>query len=100
MRVTDIQIELATIRPQDHAVCFSRGGDDELIGLVKIFDILYLNDTHLTHKRLSERKRLLKSGKIFKNIEDYQGRLEFAEEQRGKSGKDIRAMLERILETK
>jgi ATP-dependent DNA ligase len=67
---------------------------------VKIFDILYLNDTHLTHKRLSERKRLLKSGKIFKDIEDYQGRLEFAEEKRGKSGKDIRAMLERILETK
>lgn len=67
---------------------------------VKIFDILYLNDNHLTHKRLSERKRLLKSGKIFKDIESYQGRLEFAEERRGKSGKDIRAMLERILETK
>lgn len=69
-------------------------------GTVKIFDVLYLNDTHLTHKRLSERKRLLHSGKIFKDIEDYQGRLEFAEERRGKSGKDIRAMLERILETK
>jgi DNA ligase-4 len=67
---------------------------------VKIFDILYLNDVCLTHKRLSERKRLLLSNKIFNNIDDYKGRIEYAEEQKGKSGKDIRAMLERILETK
>ncbi|WWC66828.1 uncharacterized protein I206_100735 [Kwoniella pini CBS 10737] len=66
----------------------------------KIFDILYLNDRCLTHKRLSERKRLMRSNRIFKNIEEYKGRLEFAEEQKGKNGKDIRAMLERILETK
>ncbi|WWC58136.1 uncharacterized protein I303_100671 [Kwoniella dejecticola CBS 10117] len=66
----------------------------------KIFDILYLNDRCLTHKRLSERKRLIRSNRIFKNIEEYKGRLEFAEEQKGKNGKDIRAMLERILETK
>jgi DNA ligase-4 len=67
---------------------------------VKLFDILYLNDVCLTHKRLSERKRLLRSNRIFKNMENYIGRIEFAEESRGKSGKDIRAMLERILETK
>lgn len=71
-----------------------------LITPVKIFDILYLNDKCLTHKRLSERKRLLQSKRIFPNLEEYKGRLEFAEESRGKTGKDIRAMLERILETK
>ena len=71
-----------------------------LIIPVKIFDILYLNDKCLTHKRLSERKRLLQSKRIFPNLEEYKGRLEFAEESRGKTGKDIRAMLERILETK
>jgi DNA ligase-4 len=49
---------------------------------------------------LSERKKLLKSGRVFKNIENFKGRLEFAEEERGKTGKDIRAMLERILETR
>ena len=67
---------------------------------VKLFDILYLNDHVLTGKRVSERKRLLKSGKVFKELDDYKGRLEFAEEKTGKSGKDIRDMLERILETK
>ncbi|KAK4686832.1 DNA ligase 4, partial [Tremellales sp. Uapishka_1] len=67
----------------------------------KIFDILYLNDKCLTHMRLSERKRLLKSGRVFNNnLQDHKGRMEFAEEQKGKSGKDIRAMLDRILETK
>jgi DNA ligase-4 len=49
---------------------------------------------------LSERKRLLKSGRIFRNLDDYKGRIEFVDEERGKSGKDIRAMLERILESK
>lgn len=65
-----------------------------------MFDILYLNDKCLTSKRLSERKRLLKSGRIFPDIDKYKGRLEFAEERKGKNGKDIRAMLEKILETK
>jgi hypothetical protein len=68
--------------------------------VVKVFDILYLNDKVLTNKRLSERKRVLKSGRIFKDLDEYKGRLEFAEEGRGKSGKDIRAMLESILESK
>ncbi|WVR03601.1 hypothetical protein IAU60_000593 [Kwoniella sp. DSM 27419] len=66
----------------------------------KIFDILYLNDKCLTYKRLSERKRLLYSNRIFRNMQEYKGRLEYADEQTGKNGKDIRAMLERILETK
>ncbi|WWD08963.1 hypothetical protein V865_007078 [Kwoniella europaea PYCC6329] len=66
----------------------------------KIFDILYLNDRCLTHKRLSERKRLMRSDRIFRNIDEYKGRLEYAEEHRGKNGKDIRAMLERILESR
>lgn len=74
--------------------------DTPLINPVKVFDILLLNDKHLTHKRLSERKRLLHSGRIFNDIESFKGRIEFAEESRGKSGKDIRAMLERILESK
>ena len=43
---------------------------------------------------------MLRSGRIFSNIDAYAGRLEFAEERLGKNGKDIRAMLERILETK
>ncbi|KIR37254.1 hypothetical protein I307_00236 [Cryptococcus deuterogattii 99/473] len=68
--------------------------------LVKVFDILFLNDHCLSRKRLSERKRLLRSGKIFKNIEDYKGRLEFVDEKRGKSAKDIREYLERVVETK
>ncbi|KGB77341.2 hypothetical protein CNBG_3179 [Cryptococcus deuterogattii R265] len=66
----------------------------------KVFDILFLNDHCLSRKRLSERKRLLRSGKIFKNIEDYKGRLEFVDEKRGKSAKDIREYLERVVETK
>ncbi|BEI97354.1 hypothetical protein CcaverHIS631_0209430 [Cutaneotrichosporon cavernicola] len=66
----------------------------------KVFDILFLNDRCLTGARLSERKRLLKSGRVFRNLEDYKGRIEFVDEERGKSGKDIRAMLERILESK
>jgi DNA ligase-4 len=67
---------------------------------VKVFDILYLNDKCLTHTRLSERKRLLQSKRIFADLSPYKGRLEFAEESRGKTGKDIRAMLERILESR
>lgn len=67
---------------------------------VKVFDILYLNDTCLTGKRLSERKRLLRSNKIFQNLDDYVGRIEFVDEERGRTGKDIRAMLERVLEQK
>ncbi|RXK40753.1 hypothetical protein M231_02005 [Tremella mesenterica] len=66
----------------------------------KVFDILYLNDKCLTGKRLSERKRLLHSNRVFKDIDQYKGRLEFAAEERGKSGKDIRAMLEKILESR
>ncbi|OCF31187.1 DNA ligase 4 [Kwoniella heveanensis BCC8398] len=66
----------------------------------KIFDILYLNDRCLTHKRLSERKRLMRSNRIFRDMNRYKGRLEYADEQTGKTGRDIRAMLERILETK
>ncbi|WWD22515.1 hypothetical protein CI109_107008 [Kwoniella shandongensis] len=66
----------------------------------KIFDILYVNDVCLTGRRLRERKRLLKTGPIFNDLEQYKGRLEFAEERTGKTGKDIRDMLEQILETK
>lgn len=65
-----------------------------------MFDILFLNDHCLSRKRLSERKRLLRSGKIFKNIENYKGRLEFVDEKRGKNAKDIREYLERVVETK
>lgn len=68
--------------------------------VVKVFDILYLNDRCLTGARLSERKRLLRSNRIFKNMDDYKGRIEFVDEERGKSGKDIRGMLERVLEAK
>jgi DNA ligase-4 len=42
----------------------------------------------------------MRSSKVFKDLEGYKGRLEFAEEERGKTGKDIKTMLERILETK
>ncbi|ORX34780.1 ATP dependent DNA ligase domain-domain-containing protein [Kockovaella imperatae] len=77
-----------------------RNDEDAPRPCFKVFDILYLNDKCLTSKRLSERKRLLHSGRIFKNIEQFKGRIEFAEERRGKNGKDIREMLERILETK
>ncbi|KAL7418712.1 DNA ligase (ATP) [Cryptotrichosporon argae] len=66
----------------------------------KVFDILYLNDRCLTNIRLSERKRLLRSGRVFKDLDNFKGRIEYADEGRGKSGKDILAMLERILETK
>jgi len=71
-----------------------------MMSAVKVFDILFLNDKCLTHKRLSERKRLLCSDRIFPDLTPLKGRLEYAEEQRGRDGKDIRAMLERILETK
>ncbi|KAK8845565.1 hypothetical protein IAR55_006280 [Kwoniella newhampshirensis] len=66
----------------------------------KIFDILYVNDVCLTGRRLRERKRLLKTGPIFNDLAQYKGRLEFAEERVGKTGKDIREMLEQILESK
>ncbi|GFZ52023.1 DNA ligase 4 [Saitozyma sp. JCM 24511] len=69
--------------------------------VVKVFDVLFLNDKCITHKRLSERKRLLRSNRIFRDdLENFKGRIEFAEESKGKTGKDIRNMLERILETK
>jgi hypothetical protein len=42
----------------------------------------------------------LRSTRIFPDLDKYKGRLEFAEEGRGKSGKDIRAMLEKILESR
>lgn len=83
-----------------HAVGICRKALPSLTIIVKIFDILFLNDTCLTGRRLSERKRLLRSGRIFKDIDSFKGRLEFAEESKGKNGKDIRAMLDRILETK
>jgi DNA ligase-4 len=68
--------------------------------LVKVFDILYLNDKCLTGIRLSERKKLLRSGRVFKDIDAHKGRLEFVDEAVGSNGKDIRAMLERVLEQK
>lgn len=67
---------------------------------VKVFDILYLNDKCLTQTRLSERKKLLRSGRIFRDMDDFRGRIEFVEESIGKSGKDIRNMLEKVLESK
>jgi DNA ligase-4 len=72
----------------------------QLILVVKIFDILFLNDKCLTNTRLSERKRTLQDKRIFPDLEAYKGRLEFAEESIGRTGKDIRAMMERILETR
>ncbi|ODN88085.1 hypothetical protein L198_06844 [Cryptococcus wingfieldii CBS 7118] len=66
----------------------------------KVFDILYLNDNCLIDKRLSERKRLLRGGRIFKDIEKYTGRFELVEEKVGKTGKDITSYLERIMETR
>lgn len=90
----------------DHAVSCTKGPvhskclEVQADRPVKIFDILYLNDKCLTHKRLSERKRLLQSTRIFPDICEYKGRLEFAEESRGKTGKDIRVMLEKILESR
>lgn len=65
-----------------------------------MFDILYLNRRCLSGIRLSERKRLLRSGRVFNNIENFKGRMEFVDERVGKSGKDIREMLEHVLEAK
>lgn len=64
---------------------------------VKVFDILYLNDTCLMSKRLSERKKLLHENRIFNIVK---GRLELPFEGRGKTGKDIQLALEKILEEK
>jgi DNA ligase-4 len=105
-----VQSEVGTKMLQDLAVCLRLNGPLE-IGrtqltppprlAVKIFDVLFLNDKCITHKRLSERKRLLRSSRIFRDdLENFKGRIEFAEESKGKTGKDIRNMLERILETK
>lgn len=66
---------------------------------VKVFDILYLNGHCLTGKRLSERKTLLKNH-IFKDLDMFRGRIELVNEEEGRTGKDIRNMLERILEQK
>ncbi|KAL1413255.1 DNA ligase (ATP) [Vanrija albida] len=66
----------------------------------KVFDILYLNGKCLTGSRLSERKRLLKSGRVFRDLDNFRGRLEFVDERLGQSGKDIRDMLESVLESK
>nr|ODN87629.1 hypothetical protein L203_03409 [Cryptococcus depauperatus CBS 7841] len=65
-----------------------------------IFDILFLNDRCLTRTRLSERKRLLRSGRIFKNIELFAGRLELINEVIGKSKDDITTFLNRVLESR
>lgn len=66
---------------------------------VKVFDVLLVNGHCLTGKRLSERKALLQS-RIFKDLDQYRGRIELVDEEEGKSGKEIRAMLDRILEKK
>ncbi|WVQ80875.1 hypothetical protein IAT38_002982 [Cryptococcus sp. DSM 104549] len=67
----------------------------------KVFDILYLNGTVLTRRFLKKRKELLHDGRVFKdNLRDYQGRLEFAEERVGKTGKDIGDFLEKILDAR
>ncbi|WVQ76196.1 hypothetical protein IAR50_005859 [Cryptococcus sp. DSM 104548] len=66
----------------------------------KVFDVLYLNDTCLIDKRLSERRRLLRGGRIFKDIDKYTGRFELVEERTGKTGKDITTYLEKIMESR
>jgi DNA ligase-4 len=105
-----VQSEVGTKMLRDLAVCLrlKRPLDFDKSPLtclprlvVKIFDVLFLNDKCITHKRLSERKRLLRSNRILRDdLENFKGRIEFAEESKGKTGKDIRNMLERILETK
>ncbi|EJT47704.1 hypothetical protein A1Q1_03481 [Trichosporon asahii var. asahii CBS 2479] len=67
---------------------------------IKVFDILYLNGKCLTDRRLDERKKLLRSPRLFSNLDAFKGRLEFVEERRGRTGKDIRNFLEEILEQK
>lgn len=105
-----VQNEVGTKMLRDLAVCPRLNGPLNICRMpltplprlvVKIFDVLFLNDKCITHKRLSERKRLLRSNRIFRDdLENFKGRIEFAEESKGKTGKDIRNMLERILETK
>lgn len=43
---------------------------------------------------------MLRSPKLFGDLEAFKGRIEFVEERMGKSGKDIRNFLEEILEQK
>jgi DNA ligase-4 len=62
---------------------------------VKVFDLLYLNGLSLIHKKTTTRKNNLRSC-----LTEKKGRIEFITQFEGKTGKDVRARMEDIMEAK
>jgi DNA ligase-4 len=62
-------------------------------GLVKVFDLLYLNGMSLLQKSLEFRKRNLKA-----YVAEIKGYIEFIEEHEGKTAKDVREKMDEIME--
>lgn len=60
--------------------------------VVKIFDLLYLNNMSLLHKSLKFRKRNLRAC-----LMEVPGRMEFASECEGRSAKDVRTRMDEII---
>ncbi|KIK60460.1 hypothetical protein GYMLUDRAFT_73906 [Collybiopsis luxurians FD-317 M1] len=61
----------------------------------KIFDMLYLNGQSLLDKSTSFRKKNLRNC-----LREEKGRIEFAIEYKGKTGKDVRTRMEQVMESK
>jgi len=61
-------------------------------GIVKVFDLLYLNGQPLMNKSTKFRKRNLKGC-----IKEIQGRIEFVAEFEGRTTKDVRQRMEDVM---
>ncbi|GJJ11285.1 DNA ligase (ATP) [Clathrus columnatus] len=61
----------------------------------KIFDLLYLNGVSLIDKKLSTRKKNMRA-----YVSEIPGRLEYVEELEGKTAKDVRTSMDRIIENR
>lgn len=60
-----------------------------------MFDLLYLNGQSLIHKPLSFRKRNLRQC-----VTEIKGRIEYVDEYRGKTPKDIRSKMDEVMATR
>lgn len=60
-----------------------------------MFDLLYLNGTSLLDKSVKSRKKNMRAC-----LKEIKGRIEFAAEFRGSSGKDIRDKMDEIMESR
>lgn len=60
--------------------------------LVKIFDLLYLNDQSLLNTKVSIRKKNMR-----KYVKEIKGRIEYTTEFKAKSAKDVRERMDQVM---